>query len=79
MAVEQIETFAPVPDTHTHVLIDSWYHCKQVRRAARKRDWQVSGALKSNRTMRLIAEDGTRTWNKLSEYAAELTEKIGVR
>jgi hypothetical protein len=75
MAVEQIETFAPLPDTHTHVLIDSWYHCKQVRRAARKRDWQVSGALKSNRTMRLIAEDGTRTWNKLSEYAAGLTRE----
>jgi hypothetical protein len=70
--VEEIETFEPVPDTQTHVLIDSWYHCKQVRRAAQKRGWQVSGALKSNRTMRLIAEDGTRTWIKLSAYAAKL-------
>jgi hypothetical protein len=73
MAVEEIENFEPVPDTQTHVLIDCWYHCKQVRRAAQKRGWQVSGALKSNRVMRLIAEDGTRTWIKLSEYAAELT------
>jgi hypothetical protein len=73
MAVEEIETFEPVPDTQTHVLIDSWYHCKQVRRAAQKRGWQVSGALKSNRTVRLIAEDGTRTWIKLSAYAAGLT------
>jgi hypothetical protein len=73
MAVEQIETFEPVPDTQTHVLIDSWYHCKQVRRAAQKRDWQVSGALKSNRVMRLIAEDGTRAWIKLSEYGVGLT------
>ena len=72
MAVEQIDTFEPVPDTQTHVLIDSWYHCKQVRRAAQKRGWQVSGALKSNRVMRLIAEDGTRTWIKLSAYAAGL-------
>jgi hypothetical protein len=72
MAVEEIETFEPVPGTQTHVLIDSWYHCKQVRRAAQKRGWQVSGALKSNRTMRLIAEDGTRTWLKLSAYAAGL-------
>lgn len=72
MAVEEIETFEPVPDTQTHVLIDSWYHCKQVRRAAQKRGWQVSGALKSNRTIRLIAEDGSRTWIKLSEYAARL-------
>lgn len=72
MAVEEIETFEPVPDTQTHILIDSWYHCKQVRRAAQKRGWQVSGALKSNRVMRLIAEDGSRTWIKLSEYAAGL-------
>jgi len=73
MAVEEIETFEPVPDTHTHVLIDTWYHCKQVRRATQKRGWQVSGGLKSNRTMRLIAEDGSRTWIKLSEYATRLT------
>jgi len=72
MAVEQIDTFEPVPDTRTHVLIDSWYHCKQVRRAAQKRGWQLSGALKSNRVMRLIAEDGTRMWIKLSAYAAGL-------
>jgi len=72
MTVEEIETFNPVADTQTHVLIDSWYHCKQVRRATQKRGWQVSGALKSNRTMRLIAEDGTRTWIKLFAYAASL-------
>jgi hypothetical protein len=75
MAVEEIKTFKPVPDTQTHVLIDSWYHCKQVRRAAQKRGWHVSGALKSNRTLRLIAEDGTRTWIKLSAYAAKLTRE----
>jgi hypothetical protein len=73
MAVEEIETFEPVPGTQTHVLIDSWYHCKQVRRAAHQRDWQISGALKSNRVMRLIAEDGSRQWLKLSVYAASLT------
>ena len=72
MAVEEIENFEPVSETQTHVLIDSWYHCKQVRRTAQKRGWQVSGALKSNRVMRLIAEDGTRTWIKLSEYASGL-------
>jgi hypothetical protein len=73
MAVKEIETFEPVPDTHTHVLIDSWYHGKQVRRAAQKRGWQVSGGLKSNRTLRLIAEDGSRIWLKLSAYATRLT------
>jgi hypothetical protein len=73
MAVQEIETFEPVPNTQTHILIDSWYHCKQVRRAVQKRGWQVSGGLKSNRTLRLIAEDGHRTWSKLSEYAVGLT------
>ena len=73
MAVQQIERFEPAPDTQTHVLIDSWYHCKQVRRAAQARVWEVSGGLKSNRTMRLIADDGSRTWQSLSQYAAQLS------
>ncbi len=73
MAVQQIERFEPAPDTQTHVLIDSWYHCKQVRRAAQARGWEVSGGLKSNRTMRLIADDGSRTWQSLSQYAAQLS------
>jgi hypothetical protein len=72
MAVSQIEDFEPATDTHTHVLIDSWYHCKRVRKAAQKRGWDVSGGLKSNRVMRLIAEDGSREWLKLSAYAAGL-------
>jgi hypothetical protein len=75
MAVEEIEQFEPVPDTQTHVLIDSWYHCKQVRRAAQKRNWEVSGGLKSNRVMRRIAEDGSREWLKLSGYAAGLPQE----
>ncbi len=73
LAVAEIKTFEPVPDTHTHVLIDTWYHCKPVRQAAQKRGWHVSGGLKNNRTMRLIAADGTRTWLKLSAYATQLT------
>jgi hypothetical protein len=72
MAVKQIEGFEPVTGTHTHVLIDNWYHCKQVRRAAQKRGWDVSGGLKSNRVMRRIATDGNREWLKLSEYASGL-------
>ena len=72
MAVEQIERFEPAAGTHTHVLIDSWYHCRRVRRKAQARGWNVSGGLKSNRTMRLIAEDGCRTWQPLSQYAAQL-------
>jgi hypothetical protein len=73
MAVNQIEDFEPVEGTQTHVLIDSWYHCRRVRSAAHKRGWEVSGALKSNRFLRLIHEDGEREWLKLSEYAARLS------
>lgn len=72
MAVEEIEQFEPVLGTQTHVLIDSWYHCKRVRKAAQARGWDVSGGLKSNRKMRLIAEDGSRQWLSLTEYAATL-------
>jgi hypothetical protein len=72
MAVEELEQFEPVPGTHTHVLVDSWYHCKRVRKAARNRGWDFSGGLKSNRKMRIIAQDGSRQWLSLSEYAATL-------
>jgi hypothetical protein len=72
LAVAQIESFEPVADTQTHVLIDSWYHCKAVRKAAQKRGWAVSGGLKSNRVMRRITAEGQREWLKLSEYASQL-------
>jgi hypothetical protein len=72
MAVEEIEQFEPAPGTQTHVLIDSWYHCKRVRKAAQKRGWDISGGLKSNRKVRLIAEDGSRQWLSLTEYTATL-------
>jgi len=72
MAVNQIEDFEPAADTHTHVLVDSWYLCKRVRKAAQKRNWDISGGLKSNRLMRLMAEDGSREWLKLSVYASRL-------
>ncbi|MEZ4769795.1 MAG: transposase [Caldilineales bacterium] len=72
MAVSEIEDFEPVADTQTHVLVDSWYHCQRVRKAAQARHWHLSGGLKSNRVMRLVAEDGSREWLSLSEYAARL-------
>ena len=78
MAVEEIEQFEPVAGTQTHVLIDSWYHCKQVRRAAQKRGWEISGGLKSNRVMRLTKADGSREWLKLSAYAARLPREAWV-
>lgn len=72
LLVAEIEQFEPVAGTHTHLLIDSWFHCRRVRRAAQKRDWDVSGALKSNRKLRQIDADGHRTWLTLADYAAQL-------
>ena len=72
LAVHQIEAFQPASETQTHVLIDSWYHCREIRRSAQQRGWEVSGGLKSNRWMRLISETGQRQWFKLSVYAASL-------
>ncbi len=74
LAVSTMETFQPVPDTQTHVLVDSWYFCQRVGKAARQRAWEMSGGIKSNRVMRLIAADGTRQWLKLSAYAASLSD-----
>jgi hypothetical protein len=72
LAIQEIEQFEPVAGTQTHLLVDIWFHCKSVRKAAQARGWQVSGGLKSNRRMRLIAQDGTRSWMTLTEYAAQL-------
>jgi hypothetical protein len=72
MATHQIEESEPPAGTQTHVLIDSWYHCRAVRRAAQQRGWALSGGLKSNRVMRLVNPDGERQWLKLSAYAAHL-------
>jgi hypothetical protein len=37
MVVEEIGQFEPGAGNQMHVLIESWYHCKPVRQAARKR------------------------------------------
>lgn len=75
LAVAEIQQFEPVPGTQTAVLIDSWFHCKRVRRAAQRRGFEVSGGLKSNRVTRLITADGSRARLPLSTYATRLTRE----
>jgi hypothetical protein len=75
MVVAEIDRFNPVVGTHTHVLVDSWFHCKRVRKAAKELNWDLSGGLKSNRVMRLMAVAGKREWLKLSEYAVRLVRE----
>jgi len=40
--VEDNEHFECVLGKHTHLLIDSWYHCKQARKTADKQRWDVA-------------------------------------
>ncbi|MBE7550741.1 MAG: hypothetical protein HS126_06655 [Anaerolineales bacterium] len=41
MLVAEIEQFEPVAGTQTHLLVDSWFHCRRARRAAQKQGWDV--------------------------------------
>jgi len=72
MAYEEVTTFQPPADTHTHLLIDSWYAAKRIWRAALRRGWDVTGGLKANRIIRKITADGKREWLAVSQYAAGL-------
>lgn len=72
LAVQTVEEFEPQPDTQTHVLIDSWYLSKRLWKAVRKRHWDLTGGLKSNRRIRLVDSQGIVTWPTVSEYAASL-------
>jgi len=74
MAYKEVTTLEPPPDTHTHLLVDSWYMAKRIWKATRQRGWDVTGGLKSNRVMRIIHSNGTWEWMKVCEYAATLTK-----
>jgi hypothetical protein len=76
LMVETIRTFAPPPDTQTHVLVDSWYGAKAVWRAARARGFLLTSGLKSNRSLRVPDADDPRgwRWQPLAEYAAALPD-----
>jgi hypothetical protein len=73
MALTAINTFEPLADTSTHVLVDSWFDCHALRKACRKRGWDLSGGLKSNRKLRVVGAEGKLGWQSLSEYAASLS------
>lgn len=72
LAAAEIEAFEPMPNTHTRVLVNSWYHCRRVRRAADRRGWDISGGLKSNCLMRISTSEGGQEWVRLNNYVASL-------
>jgi hypothetical protein len=67
-----IRDFQPVANTLTHVLVDSWYTCKRIWRAARDRDFLITSGLKSNRVLWALDAQGQGHWMRLDEYAARL-------
>lgn len=75
LMAEQIRRFVPVTGTTTHVLLDSWYGCKQLWKLARTLSYTITTGLKSNRYLWVANETtpGGGTWQQLSEYAAGLS------
>lgn len=67
-----IRDFQPVANTLTHVLVDSWYTCKRIWRAARDRGFLMTSGLKSNRALWVLDAQGQGHWMRLDEYAARL-------
>jgi hypothetical protein len=53
LAVEQIEAFTPPAGAMTIVAFDSWYFCRQVVEAARKRGWDWVTQAEANRVIHL--------------------------
>ena len=68
-----IRDFQPVPNTLTHVLVDSWYTCKRIWRAARERGFLITSGLKANRWLWVSDAQGPGRWMHLNEYAAHLS------
>jgi SRSO17 transposase len=76
LMAERIRGFEPATDTHTHVLLDSWYSAKAIWSAAKARGFSISSGLKSNRLLRIPdpeAKGGWR-WQDLTTYAGKLKD-----
>jgi DDE superfamily endonuclease len=79
LMIQQIQNFEPPSGTITHVLLDSWYNCKMIWKAARDRGFKITTGIKRNRWLRVPCEVTSETpkgwkWQKLDDYAASLTE-----
>jgi hypothetical protein len=72
LAEKVIREFEPLPDTVTHVLIDSWYVNKRIWKAVKQRKWHLTGGLKKNHKLRITDAEGQKVWMRVDDYAAEL-------
>jgi SRSO17 transposase len=79
LMIQQIQNFNPPAGTETHILLDSWYNCKKIWKAARDRQFKITTGIRSNRWLRVSCEITPDTpkgwkWQCLDEYAALLPE-----
>ncbi len=68
-----LRDFQPVLDPLTHVLVDSWYTCKRLWRAARERGFLITSGLKTNRWLWVTDAQAQERWMRMNEYAAHLS------
>ena len=66
LAVGCISDFEPVEQTGTHVLADSWFQCRSLWKAGRKRGFAIRGGLKCNRNMRTQDAKGKSVYCSLN-------------
>jgi hypothetical protein len=75
LAERVIQEFEPLPDTCTHVLVDSWYVNKRIWKAVKTRKWDLTGGLKKNHKLRTTDVEGNLVWMRVDDYADELTNE----
>jgi hypothetical protein len=73
---ERIRGFEPAAETHTHVLLDSWYSVKAIWSSAHARGFDSSCGLKANRLMRINDPEAKNGWRRqdLRTYAGRLID-----
>ena len=75
LAEKVLREFEPMPDTYTHVLIDSWYVNKRIWKAVKARKWHLTGGLKKNHKLRITDAEGQPIWMQVDDFAAELPKQ----
>jgi hypothetical protein len=75
LMVGLIEHFEPLAGTLTHVLLDSWYGCKRIWKAARARGFVITTALRENRAVRVAdpTQPSGWRWQSFKAYTATLS------
>ncbi len=72
LVVEAVGELEPIPGTQIHVLVDAWYTCHRLWRAALDRGFAITGGLRVNRWLRL-GQPGQWRKVRLSDYVAGLS------